>query len=134
MLPHFEKLFEPYTKDGATLDKTLVWLAKVTKAPEQVIQTVVSETFLRLSEGVEFSTAGCQCGCGIKNAHTALEHYMRDEVLKLHAKAMAEYNSTVQTRLQSMVLAHIDYQNKKFVDENMKPGVVQRAKNWIGLR
>lgn len=134
MLPNFEKLFEPYSKDGATLDKTLLWLAKVTKAPEQVIQTVVSETFLRMSEGVEFPKDGCQCGCELKNVHTAISHYMRDEVFKLQAKAMAEYNNTIQARLNAMVLAHIDYQNKKFVDDNSKPGVMQRAKNWIGLR
>ena len=134
MLPQFEKLFEPYTKDGATLDRSISWLAKVTKAPEQVIQTVVSETFLRLSEGVEFPKDGCKCGCEMTGAHTAIEHYMRDEVFKLHAKAMAEYNNTVQSRLQAMVLAHIDYQNKKFVDDNTKPGIVDRAKRWIGLQ
>ena len=111
-------LFKPYTGNGATLEKTINWLKKESNAPEPVINRVLNETFLKLAEGYQFSTTGCNCGCGLKNAHTAIEHYMLKEVIKLRKKADKAYLETIEKGLEARIEAHA-----KFLQEKPKNGL-----------
>ena len=94
MVPNYEKLFEPYTADGATLEGTLKWLKKTSNASEMVIGQVLSETMLKLAEGYEFDRKKCHCGCGLTNAHTSIEHYMLAQVKALEEKGFIEKDDT----------------------------------------
>jgi len=140
IIPEYEKLFEPYTKDGAKLENTIAWLQKQTQAPDEVIEQVVADTFTKLAEGYKFSTAGCDCGCGLKNAHTAIEHYMRAEVLKLNNKAEQAFLAVLEQRERARILNHIRLENEKFIAENTKPSAWKRIKDkikdklWTGSR
>lgn len=119
ILPEFKKLYEPYTEDGASLEGSMKWLKKVTQMDTSVIESVVAETFIELAGGRVFGE--CECGCEIRNAHTAIEHYMRDRCLELNAVAEKAYWERVQERVQAQILSHIKKENEEYIAKNTKP-------------
>ena len=140
MLPYFEELFKPYTEDGATLEGTVNWLLNKCKIPSIIVERVLQETMLKLADGVTFSTDGCSCGCEIKNAHTAIEHYMRDRCIQVSKEANEAFHKAVQGNLKALILNHISLDNQKFTSEAgvvmsaKYPSKWQKVKSWIGLR
>ena len=131
MVPNYEKLFEPYTADGATLEGTLKWLKKTSNASEMVIGQVLSETMLKLAEGYEFDRKKCHCGCGLTNAHTSIEHYMLAQVKALEEKANKAYADAIQAETQAKIAAHIALENQRYIAENTKPSLFKRIKNGL---
>jgi len=75
----YRDLYAPYTGDGATIERSLMWLSKITQAPEDLISKVMVDTFVELAAGKSF-VGLCKCGCTLKNSHTKIEHYMRQKV------------------------------------------------------
>jgi len=120
IIPDFEKLYEPYTANGGTIDGATRWLQKVTGAGNEIVEAVIAETFVELASGKSF-LGPCECGCEISNAHTKIEHYMRDKCFELKKEADKAYSETVQKNIQARILSHIQAENDQFIAENTKP-------------
>jgi len=84
-LLNYEKLFEPYTRDGHTLENTMKYLNKLAAnrgISEADVEMAISEVFDEMAGGRVFSKTKCHCGCGIDKAATDLIHTIRDRVLE----------------------------------------------------
>jgi len=127
ILPDFNKLWEPYARDGATLEGSRKWMLKACPGiPEAVVDQVIAETMLEMAGGKSF-TEPCQCGCGITNAHTAIEHHMATRARELHVTAGQARSDVLQTSLHSLMLDHISRENAAFEADNLKPGKIKRV-------
>jgi len=117
MMFDYEKLFEPYSADGSSLELTINWLKKTTKCEEIVIDQVINETMQKLSHGEDF-TGNCECGCGLKNAHTKINHYMLartyDFMSKVEAAKIKVLQETEKTRLEARQKQLVDSEKQLF--------------------
>ena len=120
IIPDMQKLYEPFTKDGGTLDGAIRWIKKTTECDDSIVQAVIAETFIELVNGKDF-TGPCPCGCDIKRVHTHIEHYMGKKCLEIKKEAEMSHAAVVQKNIQAMILAHIKTQNDEFIAENTKP-------------
>jgi len=82
---HYEKMFEPFTKDGATLEGSIKWLKKSTDASDKIIDYAIADTMDKIANGETFELP-CPCGCGMENVHTPINHYMLSKVYELKTK------------------------------------------------
>jgi hypothetical protein len=131
ILPDFNTLWEPYAIDGATLEGTRKWLLKTcTGIPEAVVDQAIVETMLLLAEGHSFLEP-CSCGCGLTNAHTAIEHYIASRAKSLHNAAEKARSEVLQMSLHNLMLDHIASENAAFEAANQKDSKLKRAWNWI---
>lgn len=145
IIPDMEKLYSPYTKDGGTIEGAIRWMKKTTGASDDVIQSVVAETFIELARGRSF-IGPCDCGCGMQNSHTAIEHYMGNKVRELKIKAEREYAAKIQEGIQAAILAHIKAENDAYLADNMRKNRlvdwsrspvlngIKKVTAWIGSR
>jgi uncharacterized protein (DUF2267 family) len=120
----FQKLFEPYTKDGATLEGTRKWLirkAAQLNIAEQIADQAISETMLELAGGKAFFD-DCPC-CGPGEVHNAIEHYMRDKMFFLHQQANKLMVDFLQNSLNAAIIAYFT--------RNIKPGRFAKLKAWL---
>jgi hypothetical protein len=83
---HYEKKFEPYTRDGATLEGSIKWLKKTTDADDRIIDLAIATTMNKLDQGEKFLLP-CPCGCDINNIHTTINHFMLSVVFDLQSQA-----------------------------------------------
>ena len=151
----FEELYKPYTKDGGSLEGAVKWLRKISGAPDVIIQEVLNQVFLELSKGHKFSVTECDCGCGLKNAHTAIEHYMLKKVRELAEEADKAYIQAAQKSTEESVKRHeekaMEVQQRKTQDiglleqekatlleriaqleaETKKPGIWERVRGFF---
>jgi len=123
MMPNYKELLKPY---GIVMELTLKWLREQSGASQEVIDLVIANTLLKLAQGVKWSTEGCSCGCGMTNPNTAIEHYMLREVKRIQGEAARAYAEVLEKAEHSRILTHIQVENDKFVQENMKPTLWQR--------
>jgi hypothetical protein len=73
---NYNKLYKPYTKNGATLSGTYEWLkSKENGLSEPIAEMAFNEIMEEVARGVDYTTP-CPCGCGDKDVHTHLEHAM----------------------------------------------------------
>lgn len=82
----YEKLFEPYTKDGHTLENTFKYISNLAVQKgisSDVVELAFNEIFAEVANGKEFSKEKCSCGCGIDKAATELIHAIRDRMLEI---------------------------------------------------
>jgi hypothetical protein len=132
IIPDFEKLFTPYTADGATLENTRAWLVKKAQRlgiAEQIADQAIAETMLEMAGGKMFSHQ-CPC-CSSAEAHNTLEHYMRDRMIALHQGGMQRMIDYLQGSIRYAILAHIQRENAEFVRRHMRPGIFQRLAGWL---
>lgn len=144
MIPSFGKLYKPYMVDGATFNGSLNYLLDKCKFSKEIVERVAQETMLKLADGVKFSIDGCSCGCGMTNAHSAIEHYMRDRCYSITKEANIAFNNVVEGNLRVMILNHISLENQKYISKSgmaisaKYPSKWQVIKNkvlkWIGLQ
>ncbi|MGO9375645.1 MAG: hypothetical protein ACLQBD_26645 [Syntrophobacteraceae bacterium] len=138
IIPDFEKLFEPYTEHGCTLEMTRKWLVKKAAQlgiPEQIADQAITETMLELADGKTFMEV-CPCCNHEGEVHNAINHYMRDKMIALHeqgAKLMIDF---LQESLRAAMLAHIAAENAAFTAKQMRPGRFKRlwARLWDSER
>jgi hypothetical protein len=113
MLPDFTLTWTPYAKDGATLSGTLKWLQAKVAAPRGIDPALCEiaqfQVLSEVAQGKRYP-APCPC-CNGQNAHTAIEHAMRDRLLTL-----ATEQEDVQARIRSgmwqrAILEHIEADN-----------------------
>jgi hypothetical protein len=129
MTQSYQELFQPYTKDGATLEGTIKWLQKHTAHPE-VLAAVIANTFAKLAGGLDLSKELCACGCGMTGVHTALEHFMLKEVKTMEA----EFDRAVADVIETHALAREQAAIDRYIAENTvvkSPGIFSRT--WTFL-
>lgn len=121
IIPDFEKLYAPYS-GKATLEQTLSWLkiqAGKIGASEDLMNKAVIDTFLEMAGGKEFPVDGGETGfTGIP--HAALNHYLLKKVVGYHEQSVEAYRQATEGLIQARMTAHIEAENKKFVDANMR--------------
>jgi len=115
----YKDLYAPYTGDGATVERSLIWLQKVTTGTESMISDVMIETLVELANGKEFLEP-CPCGCPLKNKHTHIEHYMRQ---KVKDRVLSEFVAKVEATLPKAFNKAV----KKY-EESIKPPKPRRFK------
>jgi hypothetical protein len=123
--PDFEKLFEPYTEHGATLEGTRGWLVKKGARlgiPEQIADQAIAETMLELAGGKTFFEP-CACCADTGEAHNAIEHYMRDKMIALHEQGMGAAIRFLEGSLRAAIEA--------YVRVLAGPGRVKRFWAWL---
>ncbi len=119
IIPDIEKLYEPYSKT-ASLNDTLVWLrrqATSLKIDAETIEEAITLVFLEMARGKTFETDGSKFGFGKDHAHAGLNHYLLDKCRELNTEKVSLYLKLYQDRLNSLILSHIEADNKSFVAE-----------------
>lgn len=131
LIPNYQELFEPYTDDGCTVDKMIQWAAKNSGVPREVMDAAVKNLFFELSQGKTFSTEGCDCGCEIGNAHTAINHYFLREILILKEQMAKEYWQVLENMQKSNIMKHIELENAKYAKRKMTPWYRKVFADWV---
>lgn len=83
------KLFEPYTKDGHSLESAKRYLEKTAAGlgmRSEAVTLAIQQIMAEVANGTSFPTDRCPCGCGIDKAGTAITHAMRDRMIALDKK------------------------------------------------
>jgi predicted metal-dependent phosphoesterase TrpH len=136
---NYQKLFEPFTVNGATLDRTIAWLQKQTKADQSIVDQVVAETMDRIDKGETFQ-APCPCGCEGTNAHTHIEHYMLSEIKKIVKKADEARAELINARQKKLVedqlkrLSNFDKEYNKMINGTWSQKNLPTFRKWVGLK
>ena len=123
----YDRLFEPYTIDGHTLERTLKYLAQVAeqeRIPTDVLELAVNEIFAEIANGREFPKDKCPCGCGIDKAGTAVIHAIRDRMHAIDTKNTTAVKDLMQRRYQVFIageMKRISKTDKQFVKMNRPP-------------
>ena len=118
MIMNYDKLFEPYTKDGHTLENTLKYLQKVAG------QRGITSDIMELAINEIFNKEKCSCGCGIDKAATDLIHAIRDRMLMLDGVKTTMFKDLLQQRYTNVIadqMKRISKTNKEFVKMNRPP-------------
>ena len=136
---NYKQLFEPFTGNGATLEKTMAWLKKTTQADQAIIDQVIAEAMYQVSKGETFSLP-CPCGCEMTNVHTPIEHYMVSEIKRMKKEvdlAQVEFINTRQKKLVEDQLKRLSNFDKEY-DKAMNGTWVQKNlptfRKWVGLK
>ncbi len=108
ILPDYKKLFEPYTGSDSTVEAMIAWLRKTSGAQEEIISLSVRNLFTELAGGKTFPTDMCQCGCEMKVAHAAINHYLLKETLKLKNAANRRYWSTLEKFDHERIIKYVE--------------------------
>ncbi len=133
ILPDYEKLFKPYTghKSG-TIEAMVAWLRKTSGANEEIISLCIRNLFTELAHGKTFPVDMCDCGCEMKIAHAAINHYVLRETLKLKDEANRNYWNLLEKVDHERILKHVEMDNASYTEENMKPpGKIRRFFSYI---
>ena len=121
IIPDFVKLYEPYS-EKATLEQTLSWLkiqSEKIGADENLMNKAVIDTFLEMAGGKYFPVDGGDTGF-TNIPHAALNHYLLDKMVGYHDASMHAYRQATEGLIQARMVAHLEAENKKFTDDNMK--------------
>ncbi len=119
IIPDIEKLYEPYSKT-ASLNDTVIWLRKQAgglKIEPETVDEAISLVFLEMARGKTFEVDGRKFGFGNDHAHAELNHYMLDKCRTLNAEKVSIYLKLHQDRLNTLILGHIEADNKSFLAE-----------------
>lgn len=120
MLLDFQELFEPYSKDGCTIELFIKWLLGE-GIDRDVASHVLAKTFLEIKNGRSF-LQDCDCGCESPNIHTYLNHYVLRQCRKFHQSLEESKRVALQEDLNDQILAHIHEQNEQFINETFPGG------------
>lgn len=138
---NYDKLFEPYTGDGHTLEDTLKYLQKIASQRNislDIMELAINEIFNQIANGKEFNKKKCSCGCGIDKAATDLIHAIRDRMLDLDNKKTSLFKDLLQQRYTNIIadqMRRINAANKEFIKMNRPPlserNLVLKALKWF---
>lgn len=113
----YEKLFEPFTGNGATLEKSTTWVKKKVGATDRIMDQVVSDTMHLLSQGEKFALP-CSCGCDLPHVNVPIEHYMVARAKEIKDKADLAYTKVLEEnekqRLQARMKTLVDSDKQMF--------------------
>jgi hypothetical protein len=125
---NYQKLYEPYAIDGATINGTISWLMKTTKLPSEVVEQAFQEIMLEVADGKVFSLP-CPCGCGMTNAHTPLEHAMRKRAVEISNDAIAAYSRVIIEREKRRVEERM--KKLRMADKTMIKAAKKERPSWF---
>jgi hypothetical protein len=91
----YEKLFEPFIGNGATLEKSVAWVKKKTHADDKIMDQVVADTMNLIVQGEKFELP-CPCGCGLEHVNVPIEHFMIARAADLKSKAHTAYTKILE--------------------------------------
>ena len=129
---NYEKLFEPFTEDGCSLDMMVDWVRKKTGASEQILTQAVAETMQKISDGEEFLPVE---GRPINNVHTTINHYL----LSLTGDLMMQINSITFKLIEDRQKVLLENQMKQIsnfdsdYDKMMNGTWGKKVRKFIGL-
>jgi hypothetical protein len=132
---NYQKMFEPYTLDGCTLEMMINWVQGKTKADERIMDQAVAETMNLIASGVKFDQP-CACGCGIGNVHTAISHFLLSQVAQLQLQSEALIVELIENRQKLLVEAQMKqlsgYNKREYI--KLRGGFLNKLKKFVGLR
>jgi hypothetical protein len=121
MLLEWEKLFQPYTKDGCTLELFRNWL--ITQGfDDTIVDAVLTDLFVELKSGRSFLKP-CDCGCSNTNIHTYINHYAYRKCQEAQQKIAKVKSRLLEYNLNKKILNHIHKQNEKYLKSEFPRGV-----------
>lgn len=131
----YEKLFEPYTGDGHTIEATLKYLANLAAQKgisTDIVEMSVNEIFAEVSSGRIFSKEKCSCGCGLDKAATDLIHSIRDRMFKIDKEKTAAVKDLMQKRYQIFLTGEMKRISKfdKDREKLIKGSLWERLTDW----
>ena len=122
MLINYEKLFEPYTGDGHTLENTIKYLkseAAKHKIDTEIMELAMNEIFTEIAGGRMFNKTKCSCGCGIDKGATDLIHAIRDRMFAINKTVLAQTKQILNQRYDTAILGHIHRVNQDYINSQM---------------
>lgn len=123
MMINYNKLFEPYTGDGHTIENTLKYLkgeAAKHAIPMEIMELAMNEIFTEIAGGRMFNKTKCSCGCGIDKAATDLIHAIRDRMFAINGKVLEQTKQLLNQRYDTAILGHIHRVNQDYINSQMK--------------
>lgn len=132
---HYEKMFEPFTADGATLEMSITWLKKATNADDRIIQQAIAETMNIVAQGETFPLP-CPCGCEMTNVHTPINHFMLSRVIDLQNQADILFRTLIEDAQKALVESQLkqlsDFEKEYY---KMRYGTWwDKLKKFMGMR
>lgn len=113
----YEKMFEPYTGNGATLKKSIKWVKKSAEVDDIIMDQVVADTMNLISQGEKFELP-CKCGCGLDHVNVPIEHFMLYHAKLLDAKAKQAWLKVIEEnerqRLQARMKTLVNSDKQMF--------------------
>lgn len=131
---NYEELYRPYTVGGTTLEKSVMWAKKITNAPDLVVEQALADIMYQVSAGKDFR-GPCECGCGMSNPHTGIEHALRDRINVILHEAQQAFvgvlNEKENLRIENKMRA-IALKDKAYI-KMMRPPLRERSPvlKWI---
>jgi len=109
----YKELFEPYTRDGHTLEASIKFLikeAKLRDIPIDLVDLAVQEIMMEVQSGRDFPLDKCPCGCGIDKAGTAITHAMLSKLKELDWNLQAELSKFWEQRANMRIASYVKRQ------------------------
>lgn len=139
ILPEYVKLWKRYSEKGVVpIAKALAWLEKQAvnlRFDPEVAGQAMFIMMGELAKGRRFSIEGCDCGCELKDPHTAALHHARDIMLEIGAKLEKNRSAAVNEVWRSAVLAHIAESNRQDTEQlvpmEVPAGKLRRFIRWL---
>lgn len=124
MLIEAKELFEPYTKDGCTLELFRNWLMTEGKTfgfDVSIVDLVLAELLLELKNGRSFLKP-CNCGCPSTNVHTYINHYAHKRCREVQQEVEESRAHILEIGLNKRILGHIHEQNEQYLMSKLPNG------------
>jgi len=125
ILPEFEKLWEKYSEGGTvTLGQARAWLLRQAAARRFEPEVVDQAMFMVMAEvarGKHFALNGCNCGCGLKDPHTTILHYMGKVMIELGRDVEFKRSKAMANAWEGAIALHVERDNQQFIAANMPP-------------
>lgn len=119
----YEKLFEPYTKDGCSLEMLIDWIKEKTKADGSIIDQAVSTIMQELSDGASYQSP-CPC-CGVDNAHRHISH----RLLSITSDLVIQFENAKIKILENAERSRLDKRLRQITNLN-KQAIEAAHGNW----
>ena len=130
---NYEKLFEPFTSDGCTLEMMISWVQKKTQASNIIMAQGVAEVMNKLAKGEKFNQPSEIQGAPA-NVHTVISHYLlstvTDMLLLINQKTVEVIENRQKVLLESQMkqLSNFDKEYNKMINGSLW----NRFKKFIG--
>ena len=118
IIPDYEKLMEPYSKDGCTVELLVKWLNEKSQCTPEIISLALRNLFTELAQGRTFFEL-CDCGCGNKEIHNAMNHHVMRTAKVYQEQANREYWKVVEKADHERIIKHMELENAAYTAKNI---------------
>lgn len=141
LMINYDELFEPYTKDGHTLENTFKFLSgkcAQLNISTDIMELAVNEIFSKVADGYQYPKDNCPCGCGIDKAGTAITHAILERMIEINKEKVVAAKDLMKKRYSLLIeseMKRVSKTNKEFIKMNRKPisersPVLRAIKKW----